>query len=369
MNDSSLQGRLADFTLEEILQLMALQQKTGMLRVDASYPMVLYFEQGMLVSYRDRRSAGKDPLEGFLKRYGFLPSETWEHIDFVQRNADLDLTEILVNEGVLSAEELGWTQQEAAQEHIYNGMLLRDGLYHFSSGREALMGLKGRVRMKVEGLLMEAVRRIDEMPALKERYSAGSIKLRRTGKEVDLAQGTPTARRILAICGHECTLAHLVAHARMSEFDTLNALEALREEGILHAQDPTGQAGGAEPRKPTRAAVRVARARGRALVLAVVSLAIAGGCLAIRPLSPYRHQTTPGTQRSVELQHEREMARLHAALEIYKGGKGHYPRRLEYLGEERLLPEGWLRDVQSRVAYQVRSSGEVYELDARTDLP
>ena len=36
MTDAGLQGRLADFNLQEILQLISLQQKTGLLTVDAS---------------------------------------------------------------------------------------------------------------------------------------------------------------------------------------------------------------------------------------------------------------------------------------------------------------------------------------------
>ena len=63
MTDVGLQGRLSDFTLEEILQLIALQQKTGLLTVDASYPMILAFESGLLVGYRDRRRSGGAPAE------------------------------------------------------------------------------------------------------------------------------------------------------------------------------------------------------------------------------------------------------------------------------------------------------------------
>jgi hypothetical protein len=367
MNDSSLQGRLADFTLEEILQLMALQQKTGMLRVDASYPMVLYFEQGMLVSYRDRRSAGKDPLESYLKKYGFFPGETWEHIDFVQHNADLDLTEILVNESVLSADELGHVQQEAAQEHICNGMLLRDGLYHFSSGRESLMGLKGRVRMKVEGLLMEAVRRIDEMPALRERYPSDDVKLRRTNKEVDAAQENASARRILAICGQENTVGHVVSHARMCEFDTLNTVEMLRDQGILHVLDPTGQATKAEVKRATRATAQAARSRGRAIVLALVALAITAISLTVQPVSPYRRLHTPGTERAQRLQQDRELARVHAALLLYESAQGRYPQDLDRLSDEGFLPQPWLEDLQARVLYRPLQGGRTYQLRTRAD--
>src|SRR5690606_17222147 len=138
-------------TLEEILQLIALQQKTGLLVVDASYPMVLAFESGMLIGYRDQRRSGRDPLETYLKNYGFFQNENWEHIDFVQRHSKLDLTEILVNESLVDAEELASLQMDAAQEDIFRGMQLRDGRYQFLPGRDAFAGLKGRVRFKVDG--------------------------------------------------------------------------------------------------------------------------------------------------------------------------------------------------------------------------
>ena len=201
MTDAGLQGRLADFTLEEILQLIALQQKTGLLTVDASYPMFLGFEGGMLVAYRDRRRSGGDPLEGFLKRYGFFPTETWEHIDFVAHHGKLDVTEILVNEGLLTAEELERVQQEAAQEDVFHGMQLTDGRYHFVPGRDSIAGLRGRVRLKVDGLLMEAVRRIDEIAQLRERFPSPQTRVRRTDKEPESLQQTDGQRRILAVMG------------------------------------------------------------------------------------------------------------------------------------------------------------------------
>ena len=119
MTDAGLQGRLADFTLEEILQLIALQQKTGLLVVDASYPMFLAFDNGMLVAFRDRRRAGADPLEDFLKRHGFFEVAAWENVEFVQKNSRLDLTEILVNEKMLSEAELEKVQFDAAQEDVF----------------------------------------------------------------------------------------------------------------------------------------------------------------------------------------------------------------------------------------------------------
>jgi hypothetical protein len=365
MDETSLQGRLSDFTLEEILQLMALQQKTGLLRVDASYPMALYFEQGMLVSYRDRRGAGKDPLESFLKRYGFFPHESWEHVDFVQRNSQLDLTEILVNESLLTAEELAWAQHEAAQEHIYCGMQLRDGRYHFASGRSSLMGLKGRVRMKVDGLLMEAVRRIDEMPGLQERYHADGIKLIRTDLEVDLAQESATIRRVLAICGRECTLGQVVSQARMSEFDTLSTLEQLREAGVLEVLDPTTLVKTKEAEERAKARNELRPRRAPAVGLAVASLLVALTSLVLQPLAGYRDADTDGALRARELRLDRDLARLHAALELYEIAHQRFPDELQRLEAAGFADEEILQRWQADLDYTVGANAREYTLRRR----
>ena len=236
MRDAGLQGRLADFTLEEILQLIALQQKTGLLTVDASYPMFLAFDSGMLVAYRDRRRPGADPLEDFLKRYGFFEVASWEAVEFVQGNSDLDLTEILANEGMLSAETLEKVQFDAAQEDIFRGMQLRDGRYHFTPGTESLSGLKGRIRFKVDGLLMEAVRRIDEIGGLRDTFFSNDLTIRRTDLEVEISQRSPSEQVLLKLLGRENALGVLVANGRMAEFDTLSYLNQLREDEIVSVQ-------------------------------------------------------------------------------------------------------------------------------------
>ncbi len=58
----ALEGNLSDFGLEEILQLIAVQQKSGFLILKQDQEMVFYFDRGTLVSTRDRRGPGNDPL-------------------------------------------------------------------------------------------------------------------------------------------------------------------------------------------------------------------------------------------------------------------------------------------------------------------
>jgi hypothetical protein len=325
----ALEGRLNDFTLEEILQLIALQQKTGVLTVEASYPMVLYFESGELVGYRDRRGAAPDPLQAYLKNYGFFTAENWEHLKFIQTNSDLDFTEIIINEGHMSPEELLRVQLDVAQEHIFKGMLLRDGRYHFQSGRELLHGVRARIRVKVEGLLMEAARRIDEIATLEERYFDGDVRLRRTEKEVE---GLPIGHRpqnILHLIGEESTVGRIEATGRISHFDVLQTLEMLRDLDLIRVLDlpqaPMSEIESATPQESTRSVSL------SALFLLVLSLAALAASWWLSPMSSYAQRTTAALQREQAFQREELKTRVEHSLALYHESKSEYPPTLSSL--------------------------------------
>lgn len=365
MNDSGLSGRLSEFNLEEILQLVALQQKTGLLRVDASYPMTLYFEQGLLVSYRDRRGVSGDPLETFLKSYGFFAHSAWEHIDFVQRNSELDLTEILVNEGLLTTEELAAAEQQSAQEHLHLGMLLRDGRYQFLSGRAHLSGLKGRVRMKADGLLMEAVRRIDEMPSLQERYHEGEAKIRRASDDVELSKLSDGIRRVWTLLDDERTVNEIVERARMSQFELLTTLEAMREQHWISIHAPVGQRAIKGTTRDSNVYVREESATPAGIALAFLALILLPVLWWWQPAAKLAGHHPEAAVRSQMWRHDAERAHLERSLETFFAGHQSYPPTLEALTGVGLLPDD--NTVVQRWNYRCSPNRRSYELSGVAD--
>ncbi len=325
----ALEGRLNDFTLEEILQLIALQQKTGVLTVEASYPMVLYFEGGELVGYRDRRGAAPDPLRAYLKSYGFFTAENWEHLKFIQSNSGLDFTEIIINEGHMSPEELLRVQHDVAQEHIFKGMLLRDGRYHFQSGRELLHGIRARVRVKVEGLLMEAARRIDEIATLEERYFDGDVRVKRTDKSTE---GLPLGHRplnVLQILGEEATVGFVEARAKISHFDVLQTLEMLRDLGLIRVLDLPQAAVDEDELIVAEETTR--RTTLSSVVLVLLSLAVLAASWWLMPMRSYAERKTPAVEREQAFRQDEMKSRVQHALELYHADKSEYPASLNAL--------------------------------------
>ena len=160
----ALKGQLHDFNLAEILQLIASQQKSGFLVLEGHREMVFVFDKGVLISTRDRRSEAPDPLETFLRNYGFFTESQWAHIGYIRQNSSLDLAEILVSEELLTREALDAVLQNVAREMAHRGMKMRRGRYHFTATKDTPPGVRWRIAMDVQGLLMEAARRLGYFP-------------------------------------------------------------------------------------------------------------------------------------------------------------------------------------------------------------
>jgi hypothetical protein len=229
----ALEGQLSDFNLAEILQLIASQEKSGFLNLEAHRNMVFIFDRGVLVSTRDRRSSGRDPLESFLKAYGFFTEAQWKHIDFVRKNSSLDLTEILVSEGMVKEEQMVPILKSIAQEMTHQGMKLRRGRYHFSPTKGCPPGVRGGMRLDIQGLLMEAARRLDEEKMLKEALPSQAITFTQGEKVLPPEALSETGRRVMRLALAGLPLGRIIRQGQSPSFVVRDYLKTWCEEGVL----------------------------------------------------------------------------------------------------------------------------------------
>jgi hypothetical protein len=257
-----------------------------------------------------------------------------------------------VNEGVVDADELATLQMEAAQEDVFRGMQLRDGRYQFTPGRDGMAGLQGRVRIKVDGLLMEAVRRIDEIEALRERFFSNDIKIRLTDPSADTSDRSSSERRLLALLARTETLGRVVAQARMSEFDTLSTLDGLRGDGLVTLVST--------PKVQTRAVETDTRDPRRdrmvrdASVVSIVTVVLCALLAVWQPWAAYRAARPSGAGPQYEL--SRERARIEAAVQLFEQRHGRLPGSIDALGPERWLDPTVVDDLGERFEIRVDDS-------------
>jgi len=231
----ALEGNLSSFGLEEILQLIAVQQKTGMLSVTINEKTtVLFFRDGKIISTRDRRSKMRDPFREYLMRYGVLSREDLVRLTQMGAQSKLDLLDILTSEKFLDEKMLARQWRYHIQETLHDVLTWDQCSYKFISGDEIVGGVKSLGEHIVEPLLMECMRRIDEYPMLQEIFPAEGIRIAATGREVNPeSEMFESEKNVLAMLKSPRAVRDIIARAKMPAFDTYEALKLLKEKGLI----------------------------------------------------------------------------------------------------------------------------------------
>ncbi len=364
-----MQGSLSEFRLAEILQLVAVQQKTGLLRLARGKQIVtFYFDHGILVSCRDRRHLAQDPLLDFLSRYGFLQTQMIEYLRNKIENSRENLADVLIGERFLTEEELLIALEDMTQELAHKTFTWREGTYQFIGGDEAISGLRHRVSMKIDALLMEGARRADEWPRLIEKLPGPDVVLD--------AVHTPTTglgRNAVNLLGHLTEimrLGDLVARARMPEFEVyeilVQAIEADVVQVLERPEPPKVLEAEARPRPAKPRLERtwtMSRPLGWSLALAVSVLAALGAWVVHPRLTDAR--AMPAAEA---LAAEQARAQLRAALEVHRCLHGRYPIAVADLAYDGLASPRLLQRA-APLRYAVATDGRSCTLAGPPDEP
>lgn len=348
-----MQGSLQDFRLAEILQLVAGQQKTGLLRVEShGAVLTFYFSAGTLVSCRDRRHAGQDPLVNYVSQCGLVDPDIAMELARKCEESRTDFADRLLENRLITSEELERALDDLMQDLVYRTFNWREGNYRFILGDQFVEGLKHQGKHKVESLLMEAARRADEWPRLLARVPGPQVLLaavKRVPDDLD-----PTSRELLARLTQPMRVGDLVACGRIPEYDVYEIVSNCVEHGILQILEvpaapaaPAAEPAKAAPVRPVRTHEKPVSVVGTVvwiLALATLVLSVGAGLL----LSTQR-RSLPPSETAVALARSEAQAAVELGLETYRALQGDYPDRLEDLTQLGLVDAQTLRQASVRV--------------------
>jgi len=166
----AIEGPLAELGISDVLQLLELAHKTGVLSIRAdrlSDEAIIHFSRGAIVFAVRRRSTRR--LGQLLIRAGHLTQRELDRaLEIQHAEPTRRLAEILLEMGSVGEDELERQLRFQMEETIYELMAWTDGYFKFEERAEiAEQRLLARVR--VDSLLMEGSRRIDEWGRLESR--------------------------------------------------------------------------------------------------------------------------------------------------------------------------------------------------------
>jgi tetratricopeptide (TPR) repeat protein len=230
----AIRGSLKEVSLPDVIQLLAMGQKTGCLSVtDRSHFGYVYFDRGRIsyASIVNRR----DRLGDILVKSGVISQQ---HLDAAVRRQgqqrDRKLGEILVEMGYLSHDELRRQISVQIEEAVYFLFTWSQGNFSFEADtapeeREFL------VSINPDALLLEGARRVDEWSLIEKKVPSFDIVFDVDRKK--LAEGAPSLApeqaALVRLIDGKRDAAALVEESGLGEFDVGKALYALATAGFV----------------------------------------------------------------------------------------------------------------------------------------
>ena len=179
----ALKGTLGDFALTDILQLIGLQRKSGLLVIRHGDDEVrVGFEQGKVVSAESRERPAELKVGQLLVRSGKLTEQRLNEALDIQKKTLQRLGHVLLRHGWVEKEALSRELQLQLTETVYDLFRWRDGEYDFRPEESVEWERDFVTPVPSDSLLMEGAQMVDEWPIIERVIPARSVILRPTAQ-------------------------------------------------------------------------------------------------------------------------------------------------------------------------------------------
>jgi hypothetical protein len=166
----ALEGTLRDFSFADILQLISLQRKTGVLTLKRDDNVVtLSFLDGCIVGASSLNQHTEDRIGLILLKRGEVTETELEAALRRQEETLQRLGRILIDHHVVSEQVVREALEQQILQIVYRVFRWSDGEYHFSQETDIDYDRDLMVPMAADSIIMEGARMTDEWPFIDQR--------------------------------------------------------------------------------------------------------------------------------------------------------------------------------------------------------
>ncbi|HEY6808519.1 MAG TPA: DUF4388 domain-containing protein [Gemmatimonadales bacterium] len=239
----AIKGSLKEASLPDVLQLLALGQKSGCLSIaDRQNFGYIYFDKGRIcyASIVNRRDRLGDIL---VKHEKISQTQLDDAIGAQSKTRDKKLGEILVAQNAISQPELERYMRVQIEESVYYLFTWTQGTFNFEADvrpeRQDFL-----VSINPESLLLEGARRVDEWSLIEKKIPSFDIIFIADKDRLAISEGglTDTQQRLLALLDGNRDIDQLIEDSGLGEFEVGKALYGLVTAGFLHRAGKTAAA-------------------------------------------------------------------------------------------------------------------------------
>jgi hypothetical protein len=331
-----MRGELGTFSVAEILQLIGSQEKSGVLRVKSKgKSAALFFENGQVASARDRRQGARDPFLFYLHENSAIGLEDLNKVMEIRQGTGGDTVDILLSENIVNKDTLAARLTDYATQTLETVVKWETGTYDFRANEGANPDKDLMKPLRLEAILMEALRRKDEVEEIRRFLPSFDTRIKICEPNIEELQLDDDDASVLILIDGKKTIDEILEESSTDEVETLDILEKLFALGVVSITEKQALPGRMMASSPVRSA---------AVAVGILIAAIALRLFVFAPSPSGENHTYTLRASAADFVDSREIQNLHFALDAYRQLKGTYPRGLGELVAAGLLVESQIQD-------------------------
>ncbi len=174
----ALEGTLRDFSFADILQLISLQRKTGVLTLKSDDNLTtISFVDGNIVGASTLNQHTEDLIGLILLKRGEVEAAALDEALRWQQETLQRLGRIFIDHGVVTVETVRSALQQQILQIVYRVFRWNDGDYHFSQESDIDYDRELTEPMAADHIIMEGARMTDEWPFIEQRLPDRNVVL------------------------------------------------------------------------------------------------------------------------------------------------------------------------------------------------
>lgn len=251
-----MKGKITDFGIPEIFQLVATQGKSGSLTIQGDERRTVFlFTDGKVVDVQpDRRLARAGMLGNMLVDAGYLTEEELRRLLALQEKEGKKLGELLVEQGKISREILSQYLYLQVKESLHHVLMIKEGEYQFE-----LFAVRPPswmvTPMRADVLMMEGVQFLDEYPMIRAKFPPGKfLVFPKKGVRFDPKVLPAEERLVWKAVEYSSDPYKMFRKACLTWFEGIKALWSLSDRGLVEVAAESKER--EDPWKATRDEVR-----------------------------------------------------------------------------------------------------------------
>jgi len=229
-----MQGKIADFGIPEIFQLVSSQGKSGSLAISGNDRVTIFlFSDGRIVDVQPDHREPRSLLGTMLRDAGYLTDSELKRFLASQGRGGKKIGELLVERGKISKEVLARFLLLQVKECLFDVLTLREGEYRFEGFAVRPVPWGGEA-IRPDVLMMEGMQFLDEYPRIRGIFPPGVFRVaRKRGERVDPYVFSEEERVLWRALDFSEDPDRVFRKACITGFEGIKALAALHERGLI----------------------------------------------------------------------------------------------------------------------------------------